>query len=245
MATKTKLKLANLLLGECQGISGTTITTTLNQTGEYLAIVRWIDRAYNEIQVASPIWNFLRMDLETETGYNLKADQSVYTASQLGVSHFANWISNENGNEDNMRVYPTDIGYSEEMYLQYLPWEFFKKNYLLGSIRDETGRPQVVSVMPNKSLVFHPKPDKEYTLVCSYYRSPHEFGEEEGIEADDDIPIFPQRFAEMIFYKAQMYYGTKQSEPDVLAEAEVLYKSMMNALQLDQLPPMTWGAPLA
>lgn len=239
---KTKLQLCQDLVDEAQGISGNGPSTTLNQTGQYKRVIRWIDTAYRDIQRKHTSWLFLRRSFEGQLSV---AGGNTYTGAQLGLDDLSQWIVNENGREDDMRVYSDTVNYTDELPIAYLPWDDFRRCYMSGSSRNMTGSPQVFTVKPDNSLVVYPIPNKNYIFAGEYYRAPHVFGEEDGVDVDDDTPIFPDEYHDAVMWKGLMYYATKHAEPDVLAEAEINYKNIIREMELTQLPKPVWGPPLA
>lgn len=263
---KTKLDLVQDLVDEAQGISGSGPSSTVNQTGQYGRAVKWIDRAYLDVQRSRSTWLFLRMQFAAAVPIQ-DENQGYYTAADLGLTNVGQWIVNESGRESDMRVYEAEtaasvlgdtlpfvlgageddnyigLGIDGELPLVYVPWDTFRDLYLLGSSRSISGWPQVYTVAPNNAIVMHPRPDKEYVLVGEYYRTPHRFGENDA-DVDTDTPIFPEAYHDIIMFRALMYYATRYAEPDILAEAEHEYKSIKNAMELTQLPKPVWGPPL-
>ena len=237
---KTKLQLVKDLVDEAQGISGIP-KTTINQTGQFKRAVRWIDTAYRDIQRARSTWLFLRFDF---TGSLTSAAGSVYTADALGVDHHSRWICNENGREDDMRIYSDAVGVTDEQPIFYMPWDRFRGTYMIGSAREATGRPQVFSVTPANAIIVHPIHDEDYTLVGEYYRTPHVFGEEDDVEDDDAVPIFPEEFHDIVMWGALLAHATRNGEYDIAAEAEYNYKLIKSQMERDFLPVPVMGAPL-
>lgn len=54
----TYLELCQRMILEC-AISGT-MTTTVNQTGEFLRVTTWVNQAWIDIQTERQTWDFMR-----------------------------------------------------------------------------------------------------------------------------------------------------------------------------------------
>ncbi len=217
-----RLKLCNTLLAKT-GIQGGNLATTLNQTGERGKVVGWIDEAYNIIQSARSTWLFLR---NTKT-VSLGSGTQTYTDATV-----ARWIT------DDCRIYSTDT--TDEQQIAYVSWETFRLMYLLGTQRTQTGRPTVFSIEPDGTLIFAPIPDGSYSFESEAYIIP------DTMTADADVPLFPNRFHEIIIWKALMIYaGGYTSEADKYDVGSIEYKKLFKKLCFDQLERPFFGEPLA
>jgi hypothetical protein len=49
----------------------------------------------------------------------------------------------------------------------------------------------------------------------------------------------------MIVYRAMMFYAGYEAAPEVYQRGELEFKRLMNRLEIDQLPDMVSGPPLA
>lgn len=80
------LALFQRLKTEC-GVSGSTPTTVVSQTGEYGRLVNWVNTAWMDIQMMRRDWDWMRRTatFPTVTG------QPIYTASQIGLTDFGYW----------------------------------------------------------------------------------------------------------------------------------------------------------
>ena len=226
--TMTRLELAVMLRKEA-GIGGTGPTSTLNQSGEYELIVDWIDLAYNRIQSKHPDWQFLRADFTA----SISSGTGEYTPSAAGVTEHATWIV------DDVRCYLTATGVSDEQEVYYIAWDEFRRTYRMGSTRTQTGRPSYFTIKPNDSLDFWPIPDDSYTVVGEHYKTPDLF------TADDDEPILPTRFHEILAWSALNHYGANYVENDKYVHGQNEYRRIKALLELDQRPQLGFGAPLA
>lgn len=228
----TRLDLA-VMLREESGVSGSGPTSTVSQSGEYKMLVGWMDRAYNRIQLKHRDWKFLRNDFSRA----LTSGTSEYTASATGSLRHRTWIT------DDVRCYLTATGVSDEQDIFFMPWADFKRTYLFGSARTQTGRPSYFTVKPDDSLVFWPVPDDSYTVVGEYYVRPVDWSEES--DPDNETPVFPEQFHELVVWGALKFYGANYVEHDKYVHGQNEYRNLIELMEQEQRPQMGWGGPLA
>lgn len=229
----TKLQLAQFLRQEAQipGITLGSPSSTVGQTGELLRLVTWIDRVYEDIQRISPYWNFLRAEFE-KTG--IISGTQNYSATTLGFTDFKNW------HLDDMRIWLTATGATDEQEIFYRPWEEFRRVYRFGSARTQSGRPSEFTIKPDKTISFWPVPDASYTLAGEYFKVP------DTMTADSDTPVWQDRdFDIIIMWKALLDYARDYVEPNKEDQAIEEYDRLLANLKHEYLPKMTWGEPLA
>ena len=227
------LQLVNTARREC-GVSGssTELTSTANLSGESLRMANWVNQAWIDVQTAKEDWQWMRAPVQ----FNTVTQQQTYTPTQAGVgSTFGNW------KRDSFRCSSVGQNYADEQLLNYMEYTTFRNLYQYGNMRTTYARPVVVSIVPgtDKSLGFGAIPDQPYVITGEYYKKPVDFS------ADTDTPAIPDRFQMMIVYRAMMYYGGYEAAPEVFARGEQEFKRLMNRLNIDQLPTIISGPPLA
>jgi hypothetical protein len=225
----TRLQLAKDLKREA-GIAGAVMTSTVSQTGEYERVVEWIDRAYEAIQnLNGGLWKFL----QTEFSFNTIAATANYTKAAATLTELRTWKT------DSFRCYLTATGISDQQDLEFVEWEDFRADYGRGSQTTLTGRPQVFTVKPNKSITFWPIPDAIYTIDGEYFKRA------QVMDEDTDEPLIPEEFQSIIYWKGLMYYGAYTGADEKYSHGQNEYKLALNDLELDQLPEMEIGGPMA
>lgn len=225
------LALVNRTRQEC-GVSGASnpLATVQNLTGESRRIAQWVNDAWIDIQAAKEDWQWMREPFE----FTLTAQQQTYTPDQVGVgATFGNW------KRDSFRCSSVGEEYADEQLLNYMEFTTFRNLYQYGNMRRTFARPVVVSVTPDKSLAFGSIPSQPYVIVGEYYRAPSD------LAADTDVPDIPSRFHPIIIYRAMMFYGGYEAAPEVYQRGETEFKRLMNRLDIDQLPTLVSGPPLA
>ena len=225
------LSLVNDLKREA-GIPTADLTSLSSQPREIDRMRAWIIRADMEIQQMHHDWNFLRADVT----FNTVASQASYApdADPVSLTDFGEWKS------DSFRVYLTSAGYGSETFLgDALEYDIYRDYWLFNTRRTAYARPIVCSVGPDKKLWLGPGPNDIYTVVGEYYKVPT------AMSADADASVIPSRFQMAIVYKAMEYYGLYEAAPEVKARGEVGFKSIINALMVNQLPRMQDSGTLA
>jgi hypothetical protein len=80
------LALVQRLKTEC-GVSGSTPTSVVSQTGEYGRLVNWINTAWMDIQMMRQDWDWMR----TTATFPTVTGQATYTTTQIGLTDFGKW----------------------------------------------------------------------------------------------------------------------------------------------------------
>lgn len=201
------------------GASGSD-STVVSASGEWLRLCEWIAQAWEDIQREEPMWEWMRA---TKT-FNTIANQSTYAydAAPLSMTDFASWRN------DSFRIYKDTV--EDEIFLDHMPYNWFRDTYLYGAETTTYSRPTVIAVSPSKALVLALPPDDVYTIVGEYYKTPT------VLAADADEPDMPERFHMAIVYKAMIHYGLYESAQEVIARGEREYRQIMEQLRSDQLP---------
>jgi hypothetical protein len=128
---------------------------------------------------------------------------------------------------------------TDEQDLVFIPWDEYRITYLYGANRNVSGRPMRFTVKPDKSIELWPKPDAVYTIAGEHW------WRAQVMTADDDEPIFPDDFHEVVVWKALTYYAAYEEAPAVYAQGNAQFGPVWARLEVDQLPPINTGAPLA
>ena len=222
------LQLTNQTRVEC-GVSGPTLSSVQNLTGESARILAWVQQAWIDVQTSKEDWLFLRETFE----FNTVASQWEYTAANAGLTDFGNW------KRDSFRASSVNNLYRDEQLMNYMDWTTYRNLYRYANMRNTLARPVVVSITPNKDLAFGSTPDQIYTINGEYYTQPV------NLSADTDIPGIPDRFQMIIVYRAMMYYAGYESAPEVLSRGDFEYRRLYSRMEIDQLPTIVSGPPLA
>jgi hypothetical protein len=222
------LQLVNQARVEC-GVSGPSLTTVQNLTGESARIASWVQQAWIDIQTSKEDWLFLRNTFS----FNTTAQVWEYSATAAGLTDFGNW------KRDSFRCSTVGSNHGDEQLMNYMEWTTYRNLYQYANMRQTYARPVVVSIMPNKDLAFGAIPNQAYLIDGEYYTQPV------SLSADTDVPGIPARFQMIIVYRAMMYYAGFESAPEVLSRGDFEYRRLYSRMEIDQLPTIVSGPPLA
>lgn len=234
------LQICQRLAQEC-GVSGT-LTTTIGQVGSLARIVTWANQGWDELQTEHDDWDWMRSSnlLGAGVSFSTVAGQASYPlgtgAGTSGITSdiFGKW------DRDSFRNYTTSIGVSNEMFLDYIPFDVWRDGYMLGAMRAVQTRPVVVSIGPDMSLCLGPPPNALYTVTGDYFLAPT------AMAVDADVPIgLPPAFHMTIVYNAMMMYAGYESAPEVFQRGQAGYASNLRALEALRMPEITFGGALA
>lgn len=221
----TFIELVVRLRSECVGVSGSGPTAVTGQTGDNARLVDWIQSAYKDIQNLHTDWNFLRSDFSFTT----IAGQQTYTPAQAGAADVGEWL------KDSFRVYTTAVGFNSEIDIPCLDWEDFRREYLFGAIRTNTSKPMIAGRKPDRSLVLWPIPDATngaYTVLGEYFKEP------QAMVGNDDVPLIPAKYHEVILWRALVFYAHNQASPEAYAHGQAEYKRILAGMARTELPPV-------
>jgi hypothetical protein len=165
--------------------------------------------------------------------FNTVAAQWQYTATDASLTDFGNW------KRDSFRCSSVGQSYRDEQLMNYMDWATYRNLYRYANMRNTTARPVVVSITPEKDLAFGSTPDIAYVIDGEYYTQPV------SLTADTDEPGIPTRFQMAIVYRAMMYYAGYEAAPEVLSRGDFEYRRLYSRMEIDQLPTIVSGPPLA
>lgn len=234
------LQLCQRAVLEC-GVSGS-LTTTVGQVGSLGRIVNWINAAWEELQTEHDDWEWMRSSnlLGAGVSFATVAGQASYPlgtgAGTVGVT-FANF-----GKWDRyaFRNYTTSVGFSNEMFLDFIDYDVWRNGYMLGAMREVQTRPVAVAIGPDKSVCLGPPPNALYTVTGDYFVAPTQMAQ------DTDVPTgLPNQFHVAIVYGAMRMYAAYESAPEVYNRGEKGYGDLLRELEARQLPEIEFGTALA
>ena len=240
------LQLCQRTAVECGVASGSAIQTAfptvIGATGSLGRICGWINDGWTDIQMDHDDWDWMRSSVLLGGGVTFPtiATQASYplgtTAGTVGVDvdAFGKWA------RDTLRCYPTASGYAGEIYLQEVPFDVWRDDYMLGARRNVQTRPTVFAVGSDQSICLGPPPDGSYTITGDYFVAPSEMA------ADIDVPVgIPTRFHMLIVYRAMMKYAGYESAPEVYQRASEENAGMYAQLEALRAPRIGFGGALA
>ncbi len=234
------LQLCQRAAGEC-GVSGT-ISAVTGNVGNLGRIVNWVGDAWNDIQSKYDDWTWMRSTNIYGQGvaFQTIAGQATYplgtVAGTVGVAAtaFGKW------DRESFRNYTTAAGVSNEMFMDWVPFDAWRNNYMLGAMRAVQTRPVVFTIGPDQSISLGSPPNALYTVTGDFFVAPS------IMVADVDVPLgLPVKFHMLIVYKAMKKYAYYESASEVETAADVEYIPMMSKLEAVRAQEVTFGGPLA
>ncbi len=239
VSSKTYLEICQDVIREC-GISGT-LTTVASQTGEFNRVVNWVKQAWIEIQNRHHNWLWMRASATVDTTAgdgSYAASDFTDEATSAAITNFDRWLADDL--EDPPKMYLTSTGVGGEYWLSWLDWYQFRTIYLVNQNRTTQGQPAHISVDPQLNIRFGQLPNDAYTATVNYYRSAQKFS------ADADVPTgLPEQYDDIIMYRAMEKYAGYEAAQEVMVRATTEGNRVMRQLEVNQLPAIRLGAPLA
>ncbi len=211
--------------------------TVLNQRGNFLDAVTWLNDAWVELQKEQP-WRWMRsrFTLQTVAGqdeYPYGDFTDVLTSTP--ITRFSEWLVTDPTNPST--TFLTSGGVNGKFYMGYLPWAQFRTIYRLTPV--QTGAPIHVTIDPQDNIVFGPVPDAVYTYEGEYQRSA------QNLVADDDVPELPEDYHLLLAYQALITFGIGEAAPEQLALATTRGGVLKSRLNMDQGAVWKRSKPLA
>ncbi len=222
----TNLQLCQRVARDSKTVSGVLPTTVAGQVGRLATIVAFVTEAHEMVQNLHRDWRFLQKE---GTGA-LTAGTDKYTdASFASLTDWAEWT----GDDNNLGYYPVSIyltatGVVDETRLKEIPYGVWYRRWGQGT--PDAGRPIEYAISPRLELCFGPCPDAAYSLKYWYKRTPFTFS------SDTDVPLFPERFHEIIKWEAMRMLAETDEAAVQIAAAERNYKWYLTELRRNQLP---------
>jgi hypothetical protein len=222
------------------GVSGPVPTTAQSLTGEMLRVRNWIIDSNREICAEKSNWKFLRSRFTVDTVIGTEAYlpedcTDTKLSAVMTEDGFSRWITEK---YDTFRIYLTSAGASTQQRFWPRDYESFRFLYQLQP--PANGQPVYYAIRDDDlAILLAPKPNAVYTVTGEYYRRAPD------LDADADIPLFPERFHMAIVWRAVRKYAQYEEDGGVYAAANIDYKRIHGPLLKDQLPRLRLGGPLA
>ena len=224
---ETFLELVQRSVWESHDVSGGPATVD-DDSRAYRRHINWINWAWLDLQKQYPDWQFMFREFEAAW----PSGSPSRTPEQLGLTGEAgsppslgHW---KKGGDYRQRLTGAP---STEGPLAVQIYSEFKRQWLVGNGRTQTGKPEYLAVHPDKSLYLHPIPDKTYTIGLEYYRAPRPMIGNEAIPAG-----LPAEHRLVLVYRALTEYGGFNAANEVYQKAHHEGKRMMKQLEQVERP---------
>jgi hypothetical protein len=234
VAALTFLQLVNRTRREC-GLGGADLTTL--QTGlvaEQTRFKDWVNDAWIDVQLMRSDWLWMRGTFSFSTVPGI----TEYTPADAGVTDLGDWVRRT------FRCHTTSVGTADEQILPFMDYDTWRDVYQFANMRDTTGRPVVLSILPDRSLGVGPVPDLDYTVSGEYHRAPV------SLSADADTPSgttnpMPERYQMLVVYRAMQAYGVFSAAPELVDRGARQERRLLQQLAVYSTPTIIAGPPLA
>lgn len=218
---KTFVQLVDDLRVE-SGASGRTITTVQgNLPAEVARFKKWTADAWLDIQRRQERhWKFL---FKESSGFTVPLGATVLNPTEYAAGDIAEW------DYGSFRLAPAGGARKDSQPLRFADYFQFRDCIAIDTSVER--KPEVITVHPNtEALHIWPAADAEYVLFYDYRRQPQE------LDDDDDVPIMPDRFHDLIVFWALLKYGTHEAAPEVITRAKAERDALYADLMTDQMP---------
>jgi hypothetical protein len=206
------------------GLSGDGPVNVAGQTGMYAKVVRWVQQAHEEIQLAEHQWRF---DW-AKTTQTLTAGQAVYDPLDWSLS-LRQW------KRDTPYVYLTATGPTSRHWLTFISYP--EMVHLQTSTAN--GLPVYFTETPDRKLELYPAPQDGVTLVMEYFQRPV------VLVNNSDTPRIPLEYRMAIVWRAVMMCAAEIEDTARFATALKNYVEMMMRMRATELETMAAPETLA
>lgn len=227
-------------LGLCEQLSresgavGRAPTAVTGQTGRQARVVGWVATAWTLIQNISQNWSFL----QAEHAGTLVPGAATYTAASFNTPRFGDWLGDSYGRLS-VTLHDPAIGRGDERHLRQIGYDAWRDRWDFGA--QAADRPTEYALAPDQSIRFGAAPDRPYALRFRYRKAP------QLLAANGDVPDMPERFHDMIVWRAIMLMADHDEAPDALTLAGQKYRVALAQLMGQCLPAVDprAGGPMA
>jgi hypothetical protein len=184
----------------------------------------WIADEWQSLQSGSVDWKFLR----TTATFNTVANQSVYTAAEIGQPFSRLWPATLN------EYQPMATADGQSWFFEpELSYDVVRR-LLLPS--NQPGFPAYYAITPSGSLVIAPAPDRVVQIAIDLVREPLIM----SAAADEPVGL-PVRHRNILVWGALKRLAVDDASSELLGRANDEYNEAWDRLWLDQGPAITVG----
>ncbi len=188
-------------------------------------IVQSVRQGFLDLQLDRMSWKFMR---RTKV-FNTIVDQQVYPILDIfgnPVNDFGRWEERVG----RRAYYIRDIATGKARSLVYINYDMFRDKYLRNPTTSG-GKPRYITSDPaTESMMLDTAPSEVYEISADYFVEP------QVLETNEDIPILPNRFHQLLAYKALPYIGGHYSNLSISSTYAIAEAKMQGMMYRDQCP---------
>lgn len=217
-------------------------------TNTFIKLTNRVLKAFNEVQLDSG--NFL-----TATGFYQEAKDAVnqaifdvYTREDTewpfawaeatlttvaGTKLYTKNINATSIDWDSFRIRTDTPNNITAKSLGNLSYDVYRSEFLArddGATSETYGKPTSVVRRSDNNIILTPVPDKAYTIVYEYFNLPIE------LELEDDTPLIPEQFNQVIIDKALHYAYMFRDNSEQAAIAEDRFEKSIHKMRRILIP---------
>lgn len=216
-------------------VQGDAPTSVLDQPKPIQRLIRFIKRAWMDIQNERESWSWMRRSISFPTVYG----KPLYSLTDIEVANTGFAATFGNWDRYTFRVYTTSAGKNSEIFLDYVPYDWWRDSYQFSGFRDARTMPIDFTWAPDFAIGLGPTPTADYTIEGDYFQCATE------LVADADVPGLPPQFHWAIVYRAMMFYGgASEAAIEVYSEGKAEFEKLMTKVRDRELIEITVGPAL-
>jgi len=220
----TFLELVNALRIESAASGRELESVEGSHKGETERLIKWTCDAWKDIQRKHTDWNFLFV----ESSFVLPVNASLLNPPEYDADEVAEWHVNS------FRIAEAGGARKDSRPLPYIDWDIWRDRH--GLDVTVSGIPTTITIHPvSEALMIAPPTDAARVLFYDYFRTP------QVLVDDEDVPIMPARYHDLIVYWALKKYGIHEGASEVIVRAESEISRLFAELEIDQMPNVTLG----
>lgn len=151
----------------------------------------------------------------------------------IAPASFGKW------DRETFRNYTTAAGFTNEMFLDYVPYDTWRDAYQLGAMRAVQTRPVAFAIGPDKSICLGPPPNDLYTITGDFFVAPTQMA------LDTDVPTgLPAQWHMDIVYRMMMMYAGYEAAPEVFQRGAQAHAMLFAQMEAGYAPEMSFAGSL-
>ena len=218
--------------------------TTLRDADQYHSqVTRFVADSWRMIQSLYETWGWMRQEFEfdlRESTPQYKWNQMRDGDGELSIPPtsvgFRNWINNDPSEPPVWFRSSPDDNHAVVVPMTQIEYGLMRQRRL--QFRQET-QPSAFAIHPNKTLEFHPSPDKAYRVYGMHVR-----GVQDLTEANEKPYGLDERYHRLIVWRAVMLLHGADEATEQFLFAERNFNEQLDAITKVYLPSITVGGAL-